>query len=408
MTFAGQAMGRSVTATRVALGVVLLVAQHAAGHVTFKLPSLPGVSPGNSGGYGANFQPERVLHLAADGVPAGPCSLADASLTHSLLPAVPFDGNYLSNSPFMLNVPHSKAGNLTIGLQCSVPVGVSATPAELPGYDLTLGINAAGAVANFTYTANPDALYPNGWLQPATNFPTANTMLSTFVAVSISATSCNFTDAANTAITSGYPTLYFPCAEVVLAASTNLSSNAQMLAAPLSVLLWTLTPGGPALPAIGGTFTLDGGNAVSGCTSWPCSNISPFGGVTATVLEANSAPGIKLIPQGCVGVNCTSVSGSILAPFPNCPGGKVTVLGNVTGNSTTASATQMSSSSPASDLSNNDIVAWLSVLTAVFSFFFIGQCLLALHTRITRATAAEPKLSPEAPAVQVLAADNAA
>ena len=90
----------------------------------------------------------------------------------------------------MLNVPHSKPGNMTIGLQCSVPLGVSATPQEVAGYDLTLGFTATGAVANFTYTINPDAMYPNGWSQPATNYANANTLFSIFVAVSITATSC--------------------------------------------------------------------------------------------------------------------------------------------------------------------------------------------------------------------------
>ena len=301
--------------------------------------------------------------------------------------AVPFDGNYLSNSPFMLNVPHSKPGNLTIGLQCSVPVGVSATPQEVAGYDLTLGINAAGAVANFTYTINPDALYPNGWLQPAQNFATSNTLFSVFVAVSITAPSCTFTDAVNTAILNGYPTLYFPCAEVVVSSSTNLSTNATLLAAPLGVLLWTQTPGSATLPAIGSTFNLDGGNVAPACpTGWPCSTVAPFGGASATVLEANSAPKIMLIPQGCAGSNCTAVNGSIPAAFSNCPAGKVTVMSLTTGNATTASALPVSaSSSSAAAMSNRNIVAWLSVLTAVYGFFFIGQCLLALHTRISAA-----------------------
>ena len=315
------------------------------------------------------------------------------------LPAVPYDGNYLSNSPFMLNVPHSKPGYLTVGLQCSVPAGVSATPQEVTGYDLTLSFNAAGAVANFTYTINPDALYPNGWLQPAQNFATAgssgaNTLFSVFVAVSITASSCTFTDAANTAITGGYPTLYFPCAEVVANSSTNLTTNAALLAAPLSVLLWTQTASSGTMPAVGSSFALDGGNVAQSCTTgWPCTTAAPFGGASATVLEATSAPKIMLIPQGCAGTSCTAVNGKIPAPFSNCPVGMVTMNGNTTGNSTAASSTPSPSSSPS--MSNHDIVAWLAVLTAVFSFFFIGQCLLALHTRISRTTAAG-KSAPEA------------
>ena len=217
---------------------------------------------------------------------------------------------------------------------------MSATPQEITGYDLTLGISAAGTVANFTYTINPDALYPNGWLQPAQNFATTNTMFSVFVAVSITAPSCSFTDPINTAITNGYPTLYFPCAEVVVSSATNLNTNAALLAAPLGVLLWTQTPASGTLPAIGSTFALDGGNVAQPCSSgWPCSNAAPFGGASATVLEANSAPKIMLIPQGCAGATCAAVNGSIPAAFPNCPAGKVTVLSITTGNTTTLAAT---------------------------------------------------------------------
>jgi hypothetical protein len=289
----------------------------------------------------------------------------------------------------MLNVPHSKPGNLTIGLQCIVPAGVSATPQEVPGYDLTLGFTAAGAVANFTYTINPDALYPNGWLQPAQNFAASNTMFSVFLALSITAPSCNFTDPINTAITNGYPTLYFPCAEVVVSSNANLTTNAALLNEPLGVLLWTKTNGSGTLPAIGTSFALDGGAAVvPGCTSWPCSATAPFGGVSATVLEANTAPKIMLIPQGCAGASCTAVNGNIPAAFANCPAGQVTMLSLKTGNTTTTTAPPPPPPPPSSseDMSNSDIVTWLSVLTAVYSFFFIGQCVLALHTRITRAT----------------------
>ena len=284
----------------------------------------------------------------------------------------------------MLNVPHSKPGNMTIGLQCSVPLGVSATPQEVAGYDLTLGFTATGAVANFTYTINPDAMYPNGWSQPATNYANANTLFSIFVAVSITATSCTFSDAANTAIVAGYPTLYFPCAEVVIPATTILNTSAALLAAPRFVLLWTQTAASSTMPAAGSSFALDGGATVQGCTSWPCSATAPFGGASATVLEATSAASIMLIPQGCVGAACTAVNGSIPAPFTNCPAGQVTVLTLKTGNNTAARAAAVSSPpSPASTMSNSSIVAWLAVLTAVFSFFFIGQFALALHSRIT-------------------------
>jgi len=300
--------------------------------------------------------------------------------------AVPFDGNYLSHSPFMLNAAHSKPGNMTVGLQCGVPLGVSAAPQEVAGYDLTLGFNAAGAVTSFTYTINPDAQYPNGWSQPATNYAASNTMFSVFVAVTITAASCTFSDAGNTAIVGGYPTLYFPCALVVVPLSSNLSTSASLLAAPRGVLLYTQTASAAsaALPAIGSSFALDGGAAVvQGCASWPCSAAAPFGGASATVLEASTAPNIKLIPQGCAGVSCTAVNGNIPAPFANCPAGQVTALTLKTGNAPAAAA----AASPASAMSTGAIVAWLSALTAVFGFFFVGQCALALHARITRVAA---------------------
>ena len=94
----------------------------------------------------------------------------------------------------------------------------------------------------FTYTINPDALYPNGWLQPAQNFAASNTMFSVFLALSITAPSCNFTDPINTAITNGYPTLYFPCAEVVVSSNADLTTNAALLNEPLGVLLCRRSP----------------------------------------------------------------------------------------------------------------------------------------------------------------------
>ena len=70
--------------------------------------------------------------------------------------AVPYDGPYLSNSPFMLNVPHSLTGFNTIALQCQVPTGGwSITPQEVAGWDLTLSNNTAGALTAFTYTVHP-------------------------------------------------------------------------------------------------------------------------------------------------------------------------------------------------------------------------------------------------------------
>lgn len=339
-------------------------------HVTFKLPAIPGVSPGNAGGYGASPLRRRRLRLTR-------------------VTSAPFDGNYLSNSPFMLNIPHSKPGNLVVGLQCSVPAGVSATPQALPGYALTLGLTAAGAVTNFTYSITADALYPNGFVQPAINYAAANTLLSIFLGVSISAPACTFPDATRTAIVAGYPTLFFPCAEITVPAATNLSSWANIMAAPLSVLLWTQTPASSATPAIGASYALDGGAAAAGCVSWPCSAAAPFGGASATVLEASTAPKIALLPQGCTGVNCTAVGGSILAPFANCPAGKVTMAGALTGGSYVVVG---AASGGAKGMSNPDIVAWLSIITAVCGSALLVQVAAALHARLARVARVEAEV----------------
>ena len=91
---------------------------------------------------------------------------------------MPLDSGYLSNSPFMLNVPHAQTGLTTVGLQCSVPqpslsssTRITVTPAEVPGYSLKLGLTPAGMETSFTYSLN-SANDPNfatlaGWAQPA-------------------------------------------------------------------------------------------------------------------------------------------------------------------------------------------------------------------------------------------------
>jgi hypothetical protein len=276
-----------------------------------------------------------------------------------------------------------------------VPSGVSATPQAVPGYVLTLGLASDGVVSNFTYSITADALYPNGFVQPAVNYAKANTLLAIFLGISITAPACNFSDVTMTAIVSGYPTLFFPCAEITVPSTTNLTTWASIMAAPLSVLLWTQTPASGAMPAIGATFALDGGGSAGGCAAWPCSVAAPFGGAGATVTEASKAPKIVLLPQGCAGSNCTAVGGSILAPFGNCPAGKVTMAGVLTGGSYVASI----SSSGAKEMSNRDIVAWLSIITAVYGAALLCQAGVTLRARLARVAremaAAEVKAAVE-------------
>ena len=52
---------------KAAFGAALLLLHCASAHVTFKLPSLPGVSPGNAGGYGAPIVAVLTLPLRACG-----------------------------------------------------------------------------------------------------------------------------------------------------------------------------------------------------------------------------------------------------------------------------------------------------------------------------------------------------
>ena len=92
--------------------------------------------------------------------------------------AVPLDSAYLSNSPFMLNVPHAVSGLTTVGLQCLVPqpslssgTRITVTPAEVAGYNLQLGLTSQGMETSFTYSLNsandPNFSTLGGWAQPA-------------------------------------------------------------------------------------------------------------------------------------------------------------------------------------------------------------------------------------------------
>lgn len=282
---------------------------------------------------------------------------------------------------------------MTVGLQCTVPAGVAATPQAVPGYDLTLGFSPSGTVSNFSYTLNWDAQFPNGFAQPAVDFgvPTAsgsiasaNTLFSVLVGISITATGCNFTDANAGLTATGYPALYFPCVEVVVPASTVITTAAALVNAPLGVLLWTQTISTQAMPSVGSSFALDAGAVVSNCASWPCSTgvggtvVAPFGGASARVLEASVAPKIQLLPQNCMGINCTAVNGSVVAPYPNCPGGVMTMQGVATGNNTAALSALAATLTAPVTLSNRSIVAWLIVLTVVFTCFFAVQAAAAL------------------------------
>ena len=72
-------------ARRAALGVACLLCC-ASAHVTFKLPSLPGVSPGNAGGYGAPVFAVPDLSLRACGQPAAAAARGACTSLNAVLP----------------------------------------------------------------------------------------------------------------------------------------------------------------------------------------------------------------------------------------------------------------------------------------------------------------------------------
>jgi len=282
-----------------------------------------------------------------------------------------------------------------------------------PGYDLTLNVVGTTTTA-FTYQLQPDSNYPDGFAQPAHNRVAGsssggvNTAFSAQIGFSVTATACNFSDAAGTALVGGYPSIYLRCAQVTLPETVLLTpggfsaliSASVSGASPLGVLLWTATPGtaGPAV-TLGSNASLDAfstSTAVNtGCTSWPCSVAQPFGGASARVLEAANAPSFKLLPQGCTGLACvTPFAGS---PFTGCPLGQLTMATSVstftapngaasvvTGLSATPVAVgnamlgTASASAPTAKLplmSNDDLTIWLAVLTGEEASWFLHTAL---------------------------------
>ena len=203
----------------------------------------------------------------------------------------------------------------------------------------------------------------------------------------------------------------------------------------LSTLLWWATPANAAdlcpqytnaaNEAINGTLNsngtfvqLDAFNAgafsVAGtsCSKWPCDVNAPFGGAYSIVSELASAPRISFLPTGCTGASC--VAPFYNTPFPGCPNGVVAasvatkvwssspcavtanghppsfygpdptqplVVGNVTSPPPPSPPPSPPSPPPPSSpfpVSQKGIVAWLAVITAVFSLSFVVICCAAL------------------------------
>ena len=252
-------------------------------------------------------------------------------------------------------------------------------------------------------------------------------------------------DATAASILGGYPNLFFQCLEVAVSDALPLTpaSLASIVRAsfsaattPLNLFLWWATPANVAATcaqyidgsnkplAPNSTFQLDPFNSSAaasgaGCAAWPCAATAPFGGALGVVKELASAPRIAFLPGGCTGAACVAPFPG--GPFAGCPGGVLTMPTAASGwssspcqfltNGKPASAFSPNASLPTTvgnapaapppasppppplppppfPISQKGIVAWLAVLTAVFSCFFIVIAAQALSRSIAASAAA--------------------
>ena len=369
-------------------------------------------------------------------------------------PPVPLDSGYLSNSPFMLNVPHAQTGLTTVGLQCSVPQPslssssrITVTPAAVPGYSLKLGLTPAGMETSFTYSLN-SAVDPNfaalgGWAQPEVDIANTaspsndyKTDFFTFLGIrrvfaddsttaaplrdatadgipcplphtplfpappchpSLPSPLGTFTDGNNTAIINGYPHLFLPCNQIAVNTSLLTQAAGNYAALPLYALLWTMTPAN----VVSTCTAFNAATLSSGTVAAPLGtvaldfglNYSPFGGRTAAVVEVASAPHIAFIPGSCTGAGCSfpfpgstfnvsaPVNASTWTSSPSCTGsgGVYTSTYQGTAVTTVVTAAPLPTPPPGPPSSTpfpvtiKGAVAWLAVLTIVFSLWLIGS-----------------------------------
>ena len=203
-----------------------------------------------------------------------------------------------------------------------------------------------------------------------------------------------FTDANTTAIINGYPHVFVPCTQLAVN-TTLLAQNAGNYASlQLYALLWWMTPAN-----VVSTCTTFGAATLStGTVAAPVGTValdfglsySPFAGRTASVVEVASAPHIAFIPGSCTGLGCSypfpgatfNVSAPISVPTwtssPSCTGsgGVYTSMYQGTLGTTVVTAAPAPTPAPTSTpfpVTIRGAVAWLVVLTVVFSLWLIAS-----------------------------------
>ena len=206
-----------------------------------------------------------------------------------------------------------------------------------------------------------------------------------------------FTDVNTTAIINGYPHIFFPCTEIAVNTTLLAQANGNYTSLQLYALLWSMTPAN----VVSTCTTFGAQTFTSGNVTAPVGNItldfglsySPFAGRNASVLEIASAPHIAFIPSNCTGAGCSypfpgstfnvsaPVNASTWTSSPSCTvnGGKYTSTYQGTVGTTVVTAAPLPTSPPGPPSSKpfpvtiRGAVAWLVVLTAVFSLWLIAS-----------------------------------
>jgi len=204
-----------------------------------------------------------------------------------------------------------------------------------------------------------------------------------------------FTDPNSTAIINGYPHVFFRCNEIAVNTTQLAQAAGNYANLQLYALLWTMTPAN----VVSTCTTFGTANPSTGTVASPIGNVtldfsfpySPFGGRSAMVLEIASAPHIAFIPGNCMGAGCAypfpgsvfnvsaPVTVSTWTSSPSCTGssGSYTSVYQGTAVTTVVTSVPMPNPPPSPTVSKpfpvtiRGAVAWLVVLTVVFSLWLI-------------------------------------
>ena len=196
-----------------------------------------------------------------------------------------------------------------------------------------------------------------------------------------------FTDVNTTAIINGYPHIFFPCNQIAVNTSLLTQANGNYTALPLYALLWTMTPANVVSTCTAfNAATLSSGNVTAPVGTITLDfglSYSPFAGRNASVVEIASAPHIAFIPSNCTGAGCSypfpGSTFNVSAPIsvatwtssPSCTGMYQGTLGTTV--VTAAPAPTPAPTSTPFPVTIRGAVAWLVVLTVVFSLWLIAS-----------------------------------